>query len=77
VFIVWKQVIIDLFNKNRGKCIGVFIGLVIGIFILAIGFFKTLFLVICILLGYYIGKKVDNKESIIEIIERILPDEWK
>jgi uncharacterized membrane protein len=77
VFIVWKQVIIDLFNNNRGKCIGAFIGLIIGIFVLTIGFFKTLFLVICIFLGYYFGKKVDNKESIIEIIERILPDEWK
>ncbi len=67
----------DLFNKNRGKCIGVAAGLIIGIFVLVIGFFKTLFLIICILLGYYIGKKVDNKESIIEVIERILPDEWK
>lgn len=77
MFIVWKQVITDLFNNNRGKCIGVTAGLIIGIFVLVIGFFKTLFLTICILLGYYIGKKIDNKESIIEVIERILPDEWK
>lgn len=74
---MWKQVIINLFNNNRGKCTGVLIGLFIGIFVLTIGFFRTLFLAICILIGYYIGKKIDNKESIIEIIERILPDEWK
>jgi uncharacterized membrane protein len=74
---MWKDYLIDIFLNNRGKCIGVLIGLLIAVLSLTIGFFKTLFVVICLLLGYYIGKKIDNKESIIEIIERILPNGWK
>lgn len=74
---MWKEILLDIFRNNRGKCIGAFIGLIIALSAISIGFFKTLFIVICILMGYYIGKKVDNKESIIEVIERILPDGWK
>lgn len=74
---MWKEVLLDIFRNNRGKCIGAFIGFVIAVLALSLGFFRTLFMVICILIGYYIGKKKDNKESIIEVIERFLPDGWK
>lgn len=74
---MWKEVLLQIFQNNRGKTIGTALGLLIAVFALVIGFFKTLFLVICAFLGYYIGKKIDNKESIIEVIERILPDGWK
>lgn len=74
---MWKTVLIEIFQNNKGKTIGAALGLLIAILSLTMGFFKTLFLVICVLLGYYIGKKIDNKESIIEVIERILPDGWK
>ncbi|WP_443110844.1 DUF2273 domain-containing protein [Caloramator sp. mosi_1] len=36
-----------------------------------------MFIVFCVLLGYYIGNKVDRKEDIIETIEKIIPNEWK
>jgi len=44
-----------------------------GIVILVFGFFKALFVILCVVIGYYIGKIVDNKESIREILDRILP----
>lgn len=72
-----KEVLLSICKNNRGKVIGAFIGLLIAVFMLIIGFFKTLFIVLLMFLGYYIGKKIDNKESIIEVIERILPDNWK
>lgn len=74
---MWKEVIMDIFRNNRGKCIGSLIGFIVAVLALIVGFFKTVFIAICILIGYYIGKKKDNKESIIEIIERFLPDGWK
>lgn len=74
---MWKEVILNIFHNNRGKCIGTLIGIIVAIFILIIGFFKTLFIAICAFIGYYIGKKTDNKESIVEIIEKILPDGWR
>lgn len=74
---MWKETLLNIFQNNRAKCIGAFLGLLFGISSLVVGFFKTIFIVICIVLGYYIGKKIDNRESIIEVIQRILPNEWK
>ena len=59
--------------KNKGKTIGTILGFIIAILVISIGFFKTLFIVLCTWLGYYIGKKTDNQENIREIIEKILP----
>lgn len=72
-----KEVLISIYKNNRGKVIGTIAGLLIAVLMLIIGFFRTLFIVLLMLLGYYIGKKIDNKESIVEVIERILPDNWK
>lgn len=74
---MWKEYFINLFNNKRGSVVGTIVGLIVAVFILVIGFFKTLFLAICMFLGYYIGKKKDNNESILELIRKILPDEWK
>jgi uncharacterized membrane protein len=74
---MWKETLINVFQNNRAKCIGVLLGFLFAVSSLVIGFFRTMFIVICIILGYYIGKKIDNKESIIEVIQRILPNEWK
>lgn len=74
---MWKEKLREYYENNKGKTIGLAIGLFFGILVLIIGFFKTVFIVLCALLGYYLGKKVDNNESILELIERILPNRWK
>lgn len=74
---MWKERLLDYFNKNKGSSIGALVGLLIGIFVLWINFFRTLFLVICIFIGYYIGKKKDKNESFLDLIQKILPEEWK
>ena len=74
---MWKKELLELYRNNKGKVNGTIIGLLFAVFVLLIGFFKTLFLVICVLLGYYIGKKIDNKESIIEVLEKFIPNGWK
>ncbi|WP_343231651.1 DUF2273 domain-containing protein [Tissierella simiarum] len=71
-----KQMLIDLLqsvNNNRGKFLGSFLGFLIAILVLTIGFFKTLFIVICTSLGYVLGSKSDNKINLKELLERILP----
>ena len=59
-------------QERRREIIGGIVGLIIGIIIITLGFFKTLVLSICITIGYYLGKKADNKEDIIQLIERLL-----
>jgi len=60
-------------NNNKGKFLGGLIGFIIGVFILTIGFFKTLFIFFCTTIGYLIGSKALTKEDIKKLLEKILP----
>lgn len=63
----------EIWQKNRGKIIGALLGIIFAVIILLFGFFKALFVILCAIIGYYIGKIADNKESIREFLDRILP----
>lgn len=63
---------LEIYSSNKGRISGVILGFLFGILVISIGFFKTLFLSLCISLGYIIGKKVDNNEDLIYFIEKIL-----
>lgn len=63
----------EICRKNQGKIIGTILGLLIGIIIIVLGVLKGLFIILCAIIGYYIGKIVDNKDSIGRILDRILP----
>lgn len=71
-----KEYLLNYYNNNRGKVNGALIGLILSILILSLGFFKTLLIALFVFGGYYIGKKIDNKEDIIEFLDRILPSGW-
>lgn len=71
-----KEFLLNIFSKNQGKIIGSFIGLVLAVFILLIGFPRTLLIALFVFVGYYIGKKIDNKEDLVELLDRILPSGW-
>lgn len=70
---MFKERLLNFLSMNFGKVIGSFLGLLIGILFFTLGFFKTILLIILISLGYYIGNKIDKHESIIEILDKILP----
>jgi len=57
----------------KGRTIGIILGLVIGWMILHYGWLATFFWIICITVGYIIGKRVDESEDWREILERIFP----
>lgn len=50
-----------ILTEHRGKVIGVTLGLVVSILFVTLGFWRTVFVVLCILFGYLIGKKVDEQ----------------
>ncbi len=60
--------------KNRGKVVGLLAGLAFGIMVIKVGFWQTLFVTICLGLGYVIGKRIDDNESLQEVIERIIKE---
>ncbi len=61
----------ELWQYYKWRMIGVFIALVVGIMFLTLGFFKTIFLLLLIGIGYILGQKMDDKEDIVEFIKKI------
>lgn len=69
-----KEFLMLSFKKHRGKIIGLLCGLLFGIFILSLGFWRGLFLSICIAVGYCIGRLYDKEENFTASLIAILPE---
>lgn len=70
---VLKEKLFKLYGSHKGETIGTVCGLIFALFVIIIGFWKTLFIGLCMFVGYYIGKKFTNKEELFELLDRILP----
>ena len=69
-----KEKILEFYNSHPGEVNGALIGLVLSSAILIIGFFRTLFIAISVVIGYYIGKRLSrDKEYLKNLLDRILP----
>ncbi len=70
---MFHEIVNDLWENYRWRVIGVLAGLGIGILFLFLGFFQTIFLLICVGLGFFIGNKLDKKEDLMDFLDRLLP----
>ncbi|MFZ5633649.1 MAG: DUF2273 domain-containing protein [Bacillota bacterium] len=52
--------IMEILQKNRGKAAGIALGLVFGWFAITYGILKAVFVSLCIVAGYYIGRQIDS-----------------
>lgn len=69
-----REKILNFYGSHRGGINGAAVGLVIAVTILLLGFFRTLFIAICVGIGYYIGKRVyEDKDYIKNFLDRVLP----
>lgn len=67
----------ELWQQHSGKISGVVIGLLVGVLIIVFGFFRTLFILLCAVIGYVIGKRIDEKEDIMDVIDKLLPPGYR
>lgn len=70
-----KDMIVKLLNyvkSNTGKSLGTFIGIIVAIMILSLGFFKTLFIILCASLGYVIGDRIDEGENLKDLLLKLI-----
>lgn len=67
----------EILWEHKGKLIGVAAGLFFGLLYLFVGFWDTLVFLVFIGTGYYIGRKLDQKEDLRDILDRILPGKFK
>lgn len=63
----------EFLRKYSGRLAGSAVGLVIAILFLTLGFFKTLLILICVGIGFFLGMFRDSREEFLEFVERILP----
>ncbi|MCK9222867.1 MAG: DUF2273 domain-containing protein [Limnochordia bacterium] len=67
----FREVLI-LFLANKGKVLGAILGLVTGLLFLRYGFFRTLLVLLCIAIGYVIGRRLDSGQEFTDFLDRLL-----
>ncbi|MFP4661896.1 MAG: DUF2273 domain-containing protein [Halanaerobiales bacterium] len=73
---IWHQ-LTEIFTYNKGKIVGALTGFLFGLLVLIIGFWKTILVLICTLLGYYIGSRWDLEGDFQKILDKLLPPQFK
>jgi len=68
------NIIQEILDKHLGKTAGVLLGLIFGWFAIKYGFFKALFVAGCAVVGYYFGKRLDEKIDFREFISRLFQE---
>ena len=67
----WKFI-----SQHPGKVIGVVTGLILGLLYIFVGFLNTLVLIVLTSVGFYLGGKFDNRESLMDVLDRVLPGKY-
>ena len=65
--------LVRLFFLHPGKAAGGILGLILGILFLVIGFWRTLLLAFCTLIGYLVGMLYDANFDFEKLFDKILP----
>lgn len=58
-----EKILVYIIQEHRGKAIGILMGLTASILFISFGFWRSIFIIFCIVLGYFIGKRVDENKS--------------
>lgn len=59
-----EKIMLYVITEHRGKTVGILLGLVASILFISYGFWRTIFIAFCIVVGYLIGKKLDENADI-------------
>lgn len=66
---------LEALNNHPGKFIGISLGFVLGLFVVTLGFWKTLVLALFVAVGFIIGKRQDDHQSLSVWLGRIFDRE--
>ncbi|HAA08835.1 MAG: DUF2273 domain-containing protein [Syntrophomonadaceae bacterium] len=71
---MWEKWFQFLLVEHRGKTIGVLLGLLASILFVTFGFWRTVFIAICIGIGYLIGKQLDENKNFDSWLKQMFKD---
>lgn len=66
-----------LWENHRGKLVGTSLGLVTGIAILVFGFWNTLFVLLCGMVGLLVGVRLDKGGRLLDHLDRLFPNRFQ
>lgn len=69
-----RKIFEELMTHHRGKTLGIVMGLLFSILVITVGLLETVFIVVCIYIGYIIGKRLDDNESFNDLIHKLFKD---
>lgn len=58
-------------SENPGKAAGAFLGFLVGVLIMTLGFWETFFIAVLVSIGIIVGKMKDDRIPIIDSIRDI------
>jgi len=61
----------SIMNEHRGKALGILLGFIASILFVSYGFWPTIFIVLCIFVGYQVGKKLDENVDLEEWLRNL------
>lgn len=69
----------DLWENHRGKLLGAGCGVILGLLYLIAGFWDMLIFAFIVFIGYYMGKKLDRGEPLLQLDQlwNWLSERWK
>ncbi len=69
-----EKLLLLILEEHRGKALGILLGLIASILFISYGFWRSLFVIICIILGFFIGKRIDENKSFDNWLRRMFKD---
>ncbi|MGE5449919.1 MAG: DUF2273 domain-containing protein [Methanomassiliicoccales archaeon] len=66
------KLVLYILQEHRGKLLGVLLGLLVAILFVTLGFLKTMFIVLCIVVGFLLGKAIDEQKSFDNWLRKLL-----
>ncbi len=69
-----RQAMRQFVAEHWGKIAGGLIGLAVGLCVILFGFWQSVFILLCVGLGVFIGRLFDRNESLRSILNRFWPD---
>jgi uncharacterized membrane protein len=57
----------------KGRILGTIVGFIAGLIWVFLGFWRAIAFILCVVVGFYLGKKIDQRGSLREILNKVLP----
>lgn len=73
---MFERFLLLILTEHRGKTIGILLGLIAAILFINYGFWRTLFIILCIALGYCIGKILDDNKNVEDWVKELFKQKY-